>query len=246
MKKKVQKDWAQNEIDLLLKREKLGADKDNDPEDFNYIAECAKSALRAYRSLEKDDHSGMSIWVTKGILNKLIDYKPLTPLTGDDEEWNLCEFFASKENNQKVYQNKRYSGLFKNVSANGTIKYNDINRFVCVNVLDSNDHFNFGLADRIAEQTPGIPKIEFPYVPPSSPMKIFVEEILYDETHGDFDAIKIYSTEIKDNGMTKIINIDRCFDLSVEPEREISQDKWDKFKKLSVEREQKLKDKKEN
>ena len=44
------------------------------------IVACYESALRAYRSLERDGHSGMSVQITKSILNRLIDGKCLTPL----------------------------------------------------------------------------------------------------------------------------------------------------------------------
>lgn len=43
--------------------------------------------MRAFESLLGDGHSGMSIGITKNILNRLIDGKPLTPIEDTEEVW---------------------------------------------------------------------------------------------------------------------------------------------------------------
>lgn len=54
-------------------------------------------------------------WV---ILNKLIDNKPLTALTGDPDEWNDVTDWGYKDGG-KHYQNNRCSAVFKDVLNNG-------------------------------------------------------------------------------------------------------------------------------
>lgn len=69
-------EWAKNEVAIASKRER--GDK---PEgEWDYGCACYDSAMRAFESLLGDGHSGMSIGITKNILNRLIDGKPLTPI----------------------------------------------------------------------------------------------------------------------------------------------------------------------
>ena len=52
------------------------------------------------------------------ILNKLIDNKPLTALTGEPDEWSDITDWGFKGDG-KSYQNKRCSAVFKDVLDNG-------------------------------------------------------------------------------------------------------------------------------
>lgn len=70
--------WAKIEIALALNA--------ND-EDHEYMADCYKSALKAFKALLNDGHSGCSISITKNILNRLIERKPLSPILGACNEW---------------------------------------------------------------------------------------------------------------------------------------------------------------
>jgi len=55
----------------------------------------------------KQGHSGMSASIVRNLFNKLTDYKPLTPLTFKDEEWNECSC------SHDLFQNNRNSAVFK-------------------------------------------------------------------------------------------------------------------------------------
>ncbi len=50
-------------------------------------------------------HSGFSASIVVDIFSKLASFKPISPLTGEDDEWNEIQ--------EGSFQNKRYSGLFK-------------------------------------------------------------------------------------------------------------------------------------
>ena len=78
-------DWAKNEVAIASNREKCNA-KDGE---WDYGVACYESALKAFKSLCGDDHSGLSIGITKNILNRLIDGKPLTPIEDTEDIWNL-------------------------------------------------------------------------------------------------------------------------------------------------------------
>ena len=77
--------WAEREIEIACKRERAASDaKDGD---WYYGCACYLSALKAFKSLSGDGHSGFSIGLTKNILNRLIDGKPLTPIEDTPDIW---------------------------------------------------------------------------------------------------------------------------------------------------------------
>lgn len=69
-------EWAKNEVDIASKRER----GDRPESEWDYGVACYESALKAFESLCRDGHSGFSIGLTKNILNRLIDGRPLTLL----------------------------------------------------------------------------------------------------------------------------------------------------------------------
>lgn len=168
--------WAEREIELLKEQNK--PDKEDE---FDYVGECCNSALRAYKSLLDDGHSGMSIAVTKEILNRLINDKPLTPIEDTDDMWNKLDFGSEHDE----YVCKRMHGLFKNVYSDGRVKYNDVNRVVGVNINNPDAVFSSNSTRNIVNE---LYPITFPYMPPNKPYKVYTEDFLYDKNNGDFDT----------------------------------------------------------
>ena len=120
-------EWAKNEVAIASKRE-----RGNKPEgEWDYGCACYDSAMRAFESLLGDGHSGMSIGITKNILNRLIDGKPLTPIEDTEDVWNVCS--RGKNGGVATYQCKRMSSLFKDVYPDGTVKYHDNDRYYVLN-----------------------------------------------------------------------------------------------------------------
>ena len=72
-------DWAEYEVKLACKKE----NPDWDGESFDYGCSCYQSALKAYKSIMEDDHSGFSYSITKNILKRLLDELPLGYMKGD-------------------------------------------------------------------------------------------------------------------------------------------------------------------
>jgi len=56
-------------------------------------------------------HSGHSAQATAVLLDKLLQYEPIGPLTGEPEEW--MEVSAMTGHNVAVYQNRRLGRVFK-------------------------------------------------------------------------------------------------------------------------------------
>lgn len=70
----------------------------NDQEYNDYI-------LKVVDTFAEYGHSGSSAAYTVGLLEKLLSYKPIAPLTGEESEW--------MEVGEGVYQNNRCSTVFK-------------------------------------------------------------------------------------------------------------------------------------
>lgn len=170
-------EWARREVELVC-------EKSND--DNWYYSECCKSALKAYESLCGDGHSGMSIQMTKAILNKLIDGVALTPIEDTDDMWS-DELSGGMSDEYNTLQCIRKTSLFKDVYKDGTVRYNDIDRVVCVDINNKNHRWTNGRITRIINE---MYPIEFPYEFKGK-YTVYCEEFLVDEKNGDFDTVGV-------------------------------------------------------
>lgn len=183
-------DWVRMEIDLACGNED------------EYGKAIYNSAAKAYMSLREDGHTGFSIGITKQILNRMIEHKPLTPLTGADDEWSEC-VERNDEKGYICYQNKRYSALFKYVYDNGEIQYSDCDQFVCEYVNNPKMRFHAGYAKKYVEH---LYPITMPYIPNNYPIVIYMDDFLFDPNMGDFDTVAIMYLE-EPNGNKVDINV---------------------------------------
>jgi hypothetical protein len=65
--------------------------------------------LKMVNVFAEEGHSGFSANYTINILQKLLQFEPLSPLTGEDDEWEDISEYSGYEH----YQNKRLSRVFK-------------------------------------------------------------------------------------------------------------------------------------
>lgn len=153
--------WAEREVELACKKE----NPERKEGEFDYGCACYESALKAFKSIMEDEHSGISVRHTKEILNRLIENKPLTEIEDVKDDWNFLTCIPNKRNE---YQSTRMGSLFKEVYPDGTIEYHDVNRVQCV---DQNDcaYYN-GFVSRVIHD---LYPIEMPYFP-GSPYVVFV------------------------------------------------------------------------
>ena len=171
--------WAKEEIRLAIARER--ADSSGEDE-WDYGVACYESAMRAFESLLQDEHSGMSIQITKSILNRLIDGKCLTPIEDTPVIWNL----VTKKDGGTVYQCRRMSSLFKKVDENGAVTYSDIDRVTCFDVNAPEIGWNNGWATRLINE---LFPVTMPYMPGDKPFRLFKEVFLVDPKKGDYDTM---------------------------------------------------------
>lgn len=214
--------WAENEIRIACERERAGDGE------WDHGVACYESALRAFKSLLKDGHSGLSIGITKGILNALIDGEPLTPIEDTEDAWNEARFFKE---GCKTYQCKRMSSLFKDVYEDGRVEYTDVDRFICRDLESKFAGWHNGWVDKIVGE---VYPITFPYV--AEKYRVYCREHLVDRKNGDYDTLAILYVENK-YGETR--DIYRYFAETEDGWDEICEGKWRKRVRMHEERERK-------
>lgn len=200
---------------------------------FDYGCACYESALKAFKSLCEDEHSGMSIQFTKAILNRLIDGKPLTPIDDTDEMWDDTDEMwedASWHDGCKTYQCKRMSSLFKYVYSDGTVTYTDTNRIFCFDINNPKNSYYSGFIARIIYE---LFPISMPYMPYDKIYKVYTEDFLAYPEGGDFDTVGVFHviTPLGDR-----IEINRYFKDGESGYAEIAKEEYLERKSLANER----------
>lgn len=90
-------DWAKRELDLA------GFKESEDPDDINNW--MRNDVLKLLEMFCEQGHSGFSANYAIKLFQTLASWKPLSPLTGEPDEWT--------EVGPDVWQNKRASNVFK-------------------------------------------------------------------------------------------------------------------------------------
>ena len=189
-------EWAEREIEIACKKE----NPNWDGKSFDYGCACYQSALKAYKSLCKDDHSGASFGLTKNILIRLMDGLPLKPITDEDftsvepEIWESPEYL--KDHGLKSdLQCPRMSSLFREESLDGKITYSDVER-VIFHDANGDDWWNSGAATKVVDE---MFPIEMPYYPSKEKYKVYGEtfcivdgEDKTAENVGCYNLVKLY------------------------------------------------------
>lgn len=206
-------DWAKREIEIACKRE----NSDRKDGEFDYGCACYESALKAFKSLSEDHHSGYSIMETKNILNRLIDGKCLTPIEDTDDIW---VYSFDRNDGTRFYQCNRMFSLHKVVHPDGSITYDDVNRVLSCDVSSPNIRYYTGfIANKINKMFP----ITMPYYPESKPYEVYCDKLLTDPKNEDHDSLAMLYC-IKPDG--ERVEINRYFKWSEDGFVEISFDEW--------------------
>lgn len=145
-------DYAKNELARIPK------DEDGMQEAIN------RDILEIIKVFAKQGHSGISANHAISILERLLRFKPISPLTGADDEWNEVR----NRNGVRKYQNKRCSSVFKDVDAQGNVtRCEDIDKII----VSDDGGFSWFNTNKFHKD------ITFPYFPPTKPEEIYIEYI---------------------------------------------------------------------
>ena len=153
--------FAKSELDLIIKNaKKKGASK----EEIFMQETVNHDILDLVDLFATQAQSGSSAPYVLNRFKRLASWLPLSPLTGEDDEWMDLDSCGEKT----LQQNKRYSGLFRTKGDNSTA--HDVNALVFsdnggVTWFSSNISKDF------------LKPIVFPYTPPSTPHEIYIKWI---------------------------------------------------------------------
>jgi hypothetical protein len=141
--------WAKEELDRLV--------KDGDEMQL----EINKDILQIVETFSEQGHSGFSANYALNAIKRLLDWKPITPLTGEDDEWCSVPVYDDGSNKQ---QNKRCSAVFRENFDNSTAYY------IYGKVFSDN-----GGKTWFTNRNSFVP-VTFPYTVPEKPERIIVKE----------------------------------------------------------------------
>jgi hypothetical protein len=127
-------EWAKREIEYAKLVEhkdttEITNDDDRRCEEImnDYVDSVYDSALALLVKFSEQDHSGMSAGITLRIFNKLAKWEPLTPLTGDENEWS--NETTGDQAGWEEQQNIRDTRVFRELNSDKTeweYRFNDI------------------------------------------------------------------------------------------------------------------------
>jgi hypothetical protein len=173
------RDFALDELDRIG----LGND-DRTGEDMDY--QMRDHILRMVDEFDNEGHSGFSAGYALAILKKLLAFKPLTPLTGEDDEWQ----HVYDDDDGPVYQNTRLSSVFKNTSRGA---YDIDGKVFWEWFTDENGETSKIYFSASGSETP----VEFPYTPPDEPIYEYREPEPEDEHEVAYDPNNQPTAEVK-------------------------------------------------
>ena len=136
------KEWALKEI------RKAGL-HDEDSLYGGSLGRCLEELVNVFA---KQDHSGFSASIVSSLFYRLMNWKPLTPITNDPSEWKEI----GKRNGEKLYQAKRCPSLFATESMLRENKAKDIDYWY------KKDKDGVCYSDHECHQI-----VDLPYLPPA-------------------------------------------------------------------------------
>lgn len=137
-------DYAKDEL------ERIGMIDSGEP--YNDFA--TKAILNLIELFSSQGHSGFTAPYVVNMFHRLAMFKPVSPLTGEDDEWNKLE--------DGWFQNKRYSAVFKD--KDGTAYNSDGKLFS----YDNGETWFSNKNSRVY--------ISFPYVVPDKPEYVYLNK----------------------------------------------------------------------
>ncbi len=136
--------WAEKELSRIEK---------DDEGMQNHINSQILDIVKVF---SEQGHSGFSAGYALNILKRLLAWKPITPLTGEEKEWN--------EITDELDQNNRCSAVFRTSKNNSTAYF-----------LDGKIFSDDGGKTWFTSKDSKVP-VTFPYIVPEKPERIYLDK----------------------------------------------------------------------
>jgi hypothetical protein len=165
--------WAKSELDRLI----VGCEEREGKDGLETQLAITKDILDIVKVFCTQGHSGTSASYTLSMITRLLDWKPITPLTGENDEWGPVKPYNLENNTQ---QNKRCSAVFRDNFDNSTAHY------IYGKVYSDNGGHSWFTGNHKDGVVQSFTPITFPYHVPDKPEYIYLngedsEEIITDE-----------------------------------------------------------------
>lgn len=108
-------EYAKRELDLIV-----GECKDENSK--NIQERINRDILSLVEVFASQGHTGFTANYTLNILKRLLAFKPIKPLTGEENEWKDVELWGKE---RKLQQNKRFGAVFRENFDNSTAYYSE-------------------------------------------------------------------------------------------------------------------------
>lgn len=191
-------DWAEREVELAKEHERKGCEGKDDSM-LGYVEACYDSALRAYRVMESEGHSGMSWSITTRILEDLLHDRPLTAIEDTPDMWHECDLSTK---GCKSYQCSRRGLLFKDVYPDGRVEYHDNDTRILDEVSMHDMHIcalGSRRTDIIIDKWLGDKaKITMPYTPPRHAYRVLASSDLLEKDGWEYFYLAYIMTPSQD------------------------------------------------
>ena len=193
-------DWARREMELKCERS-----------NFKELNDACIAAFDAYVSLNKNVTKQKHIKYAKIMLDRLLEKKPLTPISEEDE-WNYIGARKDEDTEKEYdfYVCDRYPSLRKQEFKDGTVKYSDIDRVVGIDVGNPENEFNCMVLTNLVDE---VLPIHLPYYPLMEKHKVYCETISlldYPTVSRKFDFLGVKAV-VEPGIEGSYTEIDRCF-----------------------------------
>ena len=118
--------------------------------------------LEIVKTFSEQGHSNLSAGYVLPKLERLLRFKPISPLTGNDDEW----IEIHNRDGVRTYQNKRRSSVFKDVDAHGNVITCEDTGGIIVSDDGGISWFASGMFRK---------SVTFPYFPPLHSERVYIE-----------------------------------------------------------------------
>lgn len=163
--------------------------------------------LSVERSMKQESCDPSHKRFNAGILTRLMDGRPLSPITENDFAHPLLDCEMVYEDGSKSVQCPRMFSLFRKEHKDGTFTYSDNDRIVAYEESNPRSAWHNGTISRMIDE---MYPITLPYYADEK-FKVYYKEYLFDEKNGDYDTLWVKYANRTCDGKTERIELNRFF-----------------------------------
>ena len=176
--------YAQRELDILLKN--LEEKPNYDKEGIELQKAMHTSIMNIVKAFSDEAFSGYTQGYARAILDRILEYKPIQPITGEESEWVAID--PNVTDGEVLDQNIRCYSVFRKNHDNSTA-YN-----AEAKIFSDNLGENWFTAN--TNKIHSAEHITFPYVVPDAPERVYIDE--NSDVISSADVVRLIDQKLSD------------------------------------------------